>query len=91
MLTAVGSTSDKQTALGLQALRDSGSTPLTYADLRALGVSRPAAVIYELELAGHLITRGRDGIRLGDPDAEAKPAPTPRPRVLVRQRDDQDN
>ena len=63
----MASTTDKQTAIGLQALRDSGSTPVTYAQLRALGVSRPAAAIYELELAGHPISRGRDGIRLAAP------------------------
>jgi hypothetical protein len=89
MLTRVASTSDKQTALGLQALRDSGAAPVTYAQLRALGVARPAAVIYELELAGHVISRGPDGIRLGAPDAEAKPLPPPPPRVRVRPRDDQ--
>ena len=89
MLTVVGSTSDKQTALGLQILQDSGSGPVSYADLRAKGVTRPAAVIYELELAGYVISRSRDGVRLGQADAEAKPLPTPRPRVLVRGRDDQ--
>lgn len=89
MLTAVGSTSDKQTALGLQVLQDSGSGPVSYAELRAKGVTRPAAVIYELELAGHVISRGPDGVRLGQPDAAAKPPPTPRPRVLVRGRNDQ--
>jgi len=88
MLTLVASTSDSQTALGLQALRESGSEPMTYAKLRSLGVMRPAAVIYELELAGHLISRRPEGLRLGEPEAEAKPPPPPRPRVRVRQRDD---
>ena len=63
---------------------------MTFAELRAAGIKRPAAVVYELELAGHRITRRPDGIGLGDDEPKKAPAP-PRPRVRVGRRDDADS
>jgi tRNA (mo5U34)-methyltransferase len=60
---------------------------MTFAELRAAGIKRPAAVVYELELAGHRITRRPNGIGLGEDEPKKAPAP-PRPRIRVRRRDD---
>ena len=54
----------------LRALRDAGDRPVSLAELRERGIGNPAAVIYELELAGVEIDRvhrhGRlVGVRLG--------------------------
>jgi biotin operon repressor len=62
----------------LRALRDAGDRPVSLAELRERGIANPAAVIYELELAGYAIDRvhghGRLlGVRLdgaGEPRAE---------------------
>jgi biotin operon repressor len=56
----------------LRALRDAGDRPVSLAELRERGIANPAAVIYELELAGYEIDRvhrhGRLlGVRLGSP------------------------
>jgi hypothetical protein len=60
---------------------------MTFAELRAAGIKHPAAVVYELELAGHRITPRPDGIGLGEDEPKNAPAP-PRPRIRVRRRDD---
>ena len=60
---------------------------MTFAELRAAGIKHPAAVVYELELAGHRITPRPDGIGLGEDEPKPAPAP-PRPRIRVRRRDD---
>jgi biotin operon repressor len=54
----------------LRALRDAGDRPVSLPELRERGIANPAAVIYELELAGYEIDRvhrhGRLlGVRLG--------------------------
>jgi biotin operon repressor len=54
----------------LRALRDAGERPVSLVELRERGIANPAAVIYELELAGYEIDRvhrhGRlVGVRLG--------------------------
>jgi biotin operon repressor len=54
----------------LRVLRDAGDRPVSLPELRERGIANPAAVIYELELAGYEIDRvhrhGRlVGVRLG--------------------------
>jgi biotin operon repressor len=72
----------RQDAL-LKALRDAGDRPVSLPELRERGIANPAAMIYELEIAGYEIDRvhrhGRlVGVRLG---ARAAPhAPAVRPR-----------
>jgi biotin operon repressor len=61
----------RQEAL-LRVLRDAGDRPVSLAELRERGIANPAAVIYELELAGYEIDRvhrhGRlVGVRLAGP------------------------
>jgi biotin operon repressor len=63
----------------LRALRDAGDRPVSLVELRERGIANPAAVIYELELAGYEIDRvhrqGRlVGVRVGAaaPRAEAR-------------------
>ena len=56
----------------IRALRDAGDRPVSLPELRERGIANPAAVIYELELAGYEIDRvhrhGRLlGVRLGSP------------------------
>jgi biotin operon repressor len=63
----------------IRALRDAGDRPVSLAELRERGIANPAAVIYELELAGYEIDRvhrhGRLlGVRLG---GSAGPRPEP--------------
>jgi biotin operon repressor len=63
----------------LKVLRDAGDRPVSLVELRERGVANPAAMIYELEIAGYEIDRvhrhGRLlGVRLGaraDPYAPA--------------------
>jgi biotin operon repressor len=65
----------------LRVLRDAGDRPVSLPELRERGIGNPAAVIYELELAGYEIDRvhrhGRLlGVRLGargEPRPEAGP------------------
>jgi len=45
----------------LRLLRDAGDRPLSLAAMRDTGVRRPATVIYELRLRGHLIRRAGPG------------------------------
>jgi biotin operon repressor len=61
----------------LRALREAGDRPVGLPELRERGIGNPAAVIYELELAGYEIDRvhrhGRlVGVRLA---AGAEPRP----------------
>jgi biotin operon repressor len=71
----------------LRALREAGDRPVSLVELRERGIAGPAAVIYELEIAGYEIDRvhrhGRlVGVRLG---ARAEPrAPAARARRFGR-------
>jgi biotin operon repressor len=71
----------------LRALRDAGDRPVSLVELRERGIANPAAMIYELEIAGYEIDRvhrhGRlVGVRLG---ARAEPhAPAVRGRRFGR-------
>ena len=71
----------------LKALRDAGDRPVSLPELRERGIANPAAMIYELEIAGYEIDRvhrhGRlVGVRLG---ARAEPhAPAERARRFGR-------
>jgi biotin operon repressor len=71
----------------LKALRDAGDRPVSLPELRERGIANPAAMIYELEIAGYEIDRvhrhGRlVGVRLG---ARAVPhAPAVRARRFGR-------
>jgi biotin operon repressor len=71
----------------LKVLRDAGDRPVSLPELRERGIANPAAMIYELEIAGYEIDRvhhhGRLlGVRLG---ARAEPhAPVTRVRRLGR-------
>jgi hypothetical protein len=61
----------------LQALREAGDRPVSLTELRERGLANPAAVIYELELAGYEIDRvhrhGRLlGVRLGAAEEPAR-------------------
>jgi biotin operon repressor len=64
----------------IRALREAGDRPVSLPELRERGIGNPAAVIYELELAGYEIDRvhrhGRLlGVRLGATAApRAEPA-----------------
>ena len=63
----------------LRVLRDAGDRPVSLAELRERGIANPAAMIYELEIAGYEIDRvhrhGRLlGVRLG---ATAEPRSEP--------------
>jgi hypothetical protein len=79
---------DHQQALVLGALRRAAGAPVSYAELRAVGVELPASVVSELELAGVAIERysgegrGAIGARLDPandpaarPTADAPPGP----------------
>jgi hypothetical protein len=63
----------------LELLRKAGSQPIGFAELRAGGISFPAAVVSELELNGYLTERVYDhgrlvGVRLLDSEPRAAPA-----------------
>ena len=67
----------------LRALREAGDRPVGLPELRERGIGNPAAVIYELELAGYEIDRvhrhGRlVGVRLGAAAAPRGEATRPR-------------
>jgi hypothetical protein len=55
---------DAQQQRLLELLREAGEEPVAFAELRAGGVSFPAAVISELELNGYRIERVYDHGRL---------------------------
>jgi biotin operon repressor len=71
----------------LKVLREAGDRPVSLPELRERGIANPAAMIYELEIAGYEIDRvhrhGRlVGVRLG---ARAEPhAPAVRARRFGR-------
>lgn len=52
---------DKQQARLLAALRRAGGAPVSYAELREVGVELPASVVSELQLAGVPVERCRGG------------------------------
>ena len=63
----------------LELLREAGEEPVGFAELRAGGISFPAAVVSELGLEGYVIERvyndGRlVGVRLLDSQPRDKPA-----------------
>ena len=63
----------------LELLREAGEAPVGFAELRAGGVSFPAAVISELGVNGYVIERVYDhgrlaGVRLLDSEPRAAPA-----------------
>jgi len=70
----------------LELLR-SATHPVTLDDLRAAGISRPAAAVYELQLDGHRITRTAAGLELFEGPRRAPQPLEPPPRVRVRPRD----
>lgn len=49
----------------LRVFAETAPRPLTIADLRQAGITAPGQALYELELAGHRVTRvyGRDAAR----------------------------
>jgi biotin operon repressor len=64
----------------LRVLREAGDRPVSLPELRERGIANPAAVIYELELAGYEIDRvHRHGRLLG-----VRLAAGAQPRVPVR-------
>ena len=70
----------------LRVLREAGERPVGLPELRELGIANPAAVIYELELAGYDIDRVHShgrliGVRLG---RSAQPRPEPGRRRRFR-------
>ena len=70
----------------LRVLREAGARPVSLPELRERGIANPAAVIYELELAGYEIDRvhrhGRLlGVRLG---SEREPRVEPGRRRRLR-------
>ena len=73
---------DRQQALVLEALRHAAGAPVSYAELREVGVELPASVVSELELAGLTIERcvsdpgGAVGVRL-DPTNDLPAIPDP--------------
>lgn len=75
---------DHQQALVLETLRRAAGAPVSYAELRAVGVELPASVVCELELAGVTIERcvsetsGLVGVRL-DPANDLGVGPVPDP------------
>ena len=80
---------DRQQALVLEALRHAAGAPVSYAELREVGVELPASVVSELELAGLTIERcvsdpgGAVGVRL-DPINDLPAIAGPAVRHLCR-------
>jgi hypothetical protein len=69
----------------LERLRRAGDEPVALADLRALGIHFPAAVLSELELHGYAIERVHDhgrliGVRLLESQPPATSPAHPRHR-----------
>jgi hypothetical protein len=71
----------------LELLR-SATEPVSLDDLRAAGISRPAAAVYELQLDGHRITRSPAGLELDEGPARPPETWDIPPRVRVRRRDE---
>ena len=80
---------DHQQKLVLDALRQAAGAPVSYAELRAVGIDLPASVVSELELAGVAVERcvgegtGVVGVRL-DPANEVTVHTTPDPEEQFR-------
>ncbi len=80
---------DHQQKLVLDALRRAAGAPVSYAELRAVGIDLPASVVSELELAGVAVERcvgegtGVVGVRL-DPANEVTVQATPDPEEQFR-------
>jgi hypothetical protein len=82
---SLSSRSDSQQQRVLERLRAAGGRPVTFAELRGVGIDFPAAVVSELELAGYAIDRlhehGRQvGVRLLEPERLDLAAARPRRR-----------
>jgi biotin operon repressor len=61
-----GDLANRRQDIVVRALRDAGDRPVSLPELRERGIANPAAVIYELELAGYEIDRvHRHGRLLG--------------------------
>jgi hypothetical protein len=63
---------DAQQEQLLEQLRQAGDEAVPFAELRAAGITFPAAVVSELELNGYVIRRGYEhgglvGVRLLEP------------------------
>lgn len=72
---------DAQQQQLLMRLREAGDQPVTFAELHAVGIDFPAAVVAELELNGYAIERVYDhgrliGVRLLHPEP-LEPPDTP--------------
>jgi hypothetical protein len=66
---------DRQARRALEVLRAAGTGRVTLAQLKAAGVEKPGAALYELELAGYDIEHRPAGVRLiADPRPFADPA-----------------
>ena len=63
---AMKSSFEQRLDQALEALRAAAPEAISFAELKALGVEKPAQVIYELELAGYPIEHGRAAVRLDD-------------------------
>jgi hypothetical protein len=84
----------EDTGLLLDLLREAGDEAVTLDELEVVGVRDPARALFELEVAGHAVSRvteqARPGrhvtcIRLAPPDPPAAPAPAsapPRSRLV---------
>jgi hypothetical protein len=79
----VASIFDERAERALRILRDAGIRPVSFAELTAAGIPNPASVIYELELAGHVIEHLPAGVRLLD-QSEPPPARRTRHRITLR-------
>ena len=75
---------EEDTGLLLDLLREAADEPVTLDELEVVGVRDPARALFELELAGHAVSRVVDRaasgrrvacVRLGPPPAPAAPAP----------------
>jgi len=83
------SPADPQQQRLLEQLRRAGDQPLAFSELRATGISFPAAVISELELDGYLVERvyAHDrllGVRLREPERVTRSSLRPRRRPWRR-------
>ena len=69
---------DAQQQLLLEHLREAGAEAVAFAELHAVGIAFPAAVVSELELNGYVIERVYDhrrlvGVRLLQPEPPDRP------------------
>jgi hypothetical protein len=82
-MTSLG---DDEFAAALELLTGADG-PVSFAELRAAGVTHPAHSVYELQLAGHHIEQVPGGVRLLEEPPKASPPPR-RGRVRRIARDD---